>query len=212
MGQATLPYVGFGAAIFDYDNDGRLDLAIANGHVIDNTAQVRQGSTYAQPRLLFRNIGNRKFADVSSQSGPAFAAQSVGRTLVVGDVDNDGDLDILITSSGQRPALLRNDGGSRQHAIDVRLVGVKSNRDGIGARVKALIGAVTAVREARAGSSYLGQNDARIHLGLGAAAIVDRLEVKWPSGTNEVLTRVQADAVITVTEGQGITRRTPFKR
>ncbi len=212
LGLPTLPFVGFGAALFDYDNDGRLDVAIANGHVVDNTAQVRAGSKYAQRRLLFHNADGRRFVEEGGSSGSGFAVEKVGRTLAVADVDNDGDLDVLVTNNGQSADLLRNDGGNRNHALQLRLVGTRSNRDAIGARVLMTIGSSTQVREVKAGSSYLGQNDTRVHFGLGPALRADRLEVRWPNGHSETFQQVQANAIVTIVEGEGITRRVAFRR
>jgi len=211
----TLPWVTFGLAWFDYDNDGRLDLALANGHVIDNTSMVRAGSKHAQPRLLFHNNGNRTFTDVSRDAGPDFYVDRVGRTLVVGDIDNDGDLDVLVTNNGQPVDLLRNDvdrGDRRNKALLVRLSGTRSNRDGIGATVRLTSEGATQTREVKAGSSYLGQNDTRVHFGLGMAASADRLEIRWPSGMTDTLTAVAANQIVTVSEGQGVTARTPLRR
>ena len=131
----TLPFVGFGVAFFDADNNGTLDLSIVNGHVIDNTAVFRPGSSHAQRQLLFQNTNGRRFAEVSRQAGPGFAAQTVGRTLITGDIDNDGDVDLVVTNNGGALDVLRNDAARDRHALEVRVVGVRSNRDGIGARV-----------------------------------------------------------------------------
>lgn len=210
IGPATLPFVGFGAALFDYDNDGRLDLAIANGHVVDNTAQMRAGSTFAQRRLLFRNADGRRFVEVGRRSGPGFARDRVGRTLATADIDNDGDLDLLITNNGQTADLLRNDGGNRRHALIVRTEGRTSNRDGIGARLRLTTRTMTQVREVKAGSSYLGQNDTRVHFGLGDTTEIDQLEVRWPSGRVDVIPRPPVNVAMTVVEGEGATRRVPF--
>ncbi len=212
IGAATLPYVTFGAAWLDYDNDGRLDLALANGHVVDNTDRVRPGSTHAQPRLLFHNTGNRTFAEVGREAGPDFRGSKVGRTLIVGDVDNDGDPDILVTNNGQAPDLLHNRSGHRGNSVILQLVGTRSNRGAIGARIGVSAGGASIVREVKAGSSYLGQNDARIHVGLGSAARVDRIEIRWPSGRVDVVPETTANAILTITEGQGVTRRVPFTR
>ena len=139
-GPPSLPLVGFGAVFLDYDNDSSLDLAIVNGHVVDNAAVFHTGSSYAQRRLLFRNLGGRRFADVSRLSGPGFAVERVGRGLAAGDIDNDGDLDLLVTNNGQAAELLRNRGGNRGGALLVRLVGTQSNRDGVGARLRLTTG------------------------------------------------------------------------
>ncbi len=212
IGRATLPFVGFGVVFFDYDNDSNLDLAIVNGHVVDNTALFRAGSTHAQPRLLFRNEGRSRLVDVSNAVGSGFRERKVGRTLVAGDIDNDGDLDVLVTNNGQSVDLLRNDGGNRNNAIVVRLVGTRSNRDGIGARLRVTTGKKTQLREVKAGSSYLGQNDLRVHVGVGTATVIDRLEIFWPSGRMETIERLPANAIVTVVEGEGVTKSTPFHK
>lgn len=212
IGPATLPLVGFGTVLFDYDNDGHADLAIVNGHVVDNTALFRAGSSYAQRRLLFHNPGNRRFSDVSANAGSGFGVEKVGRTLVAGDIDNDGDLDLLLTNTGQAVDLLRNDGGNRNNSVLIRLTGNRSNRDGLGARIRVTAGATTWMRESKSGSSYLGQNDTRVHVGVGQATEIDRIEVRWPSGATDTLSRVPVNSVISITEGQGLTKRTPFQR
>jgi hypothetical protein len=211
IGPATLPFVGFGVVFFDYDNDSDLDLAEVNGHVIDNVAQVRNGGRHAQRRLLLQNTGGR-FRDVSAQSGPAFATDSVGRTLASGDIDNDGDLDLLVTNNGGPAELLRNDGGDRANALLVKLVGEKSNRDGIGARLRLTAGPRTQVRDVASGGSYQGQNDLRVHFGLADRTRAERIEIRWPSGSMEQLTDVPANQIITVREGKGIVASTPFSR
>jgi hypothetical protein len=195
----------------DHDNDGDLDLAIVNGHVIDNIAMFRNGAKHAQKRQLLENTGGR-FRDASGQSGPGFAEEKVGRTIASGDVDNDGDLDFLVTNNGERADLLRNDGGSRRHALLLQLIGTRSNRDAIGARLRLTSGAVTQVREVTSGSSYLGQNDPRVHVGVGGATIVDRLEIRWPSGRTEVVQNVAANQRVVIREGAGIVNRTAFQR
>lgn len=212
LGVATLPFVGFGVVVFDYDNDDRLDLAIANGHIMDNAPLVRSGATYAQRNLLFHNQDGRRFGEVGLSSGPGFALTKVSRGLASADIDNDGDLDLLVANSGQTADLLRNDGGNRRNALLVRLIGTKSNRDGVGARLRFASGGRTQVREARSGSSYLSQNDSRIHIGLDTATRVDRLEVRWPSGAIEVIRDVAANNIVTIREGQGLVRAEPFAR
>ena len=211
LGPATLPFVGFGVVFFDFDNSGALDLAIVNGHVIDNTALFRAGSTHAQRKLLFRNLNGRRMQEIGSVAGTGFARAGVGRTLIVGDVDNDGDLDLLVTNNGQAPELLRNrtSGGN---AVLLRLVGVASNRDALGARVSVTAAGRTQVREVKSGSSYLGQNDLRLHVGLGTATSVDRVDIRWPSGRVERLDTMPANRVVTVQEGRGVTASAPFAR
>jgi hypothetical protein len=210
LAEATRPFVGWGTTFFDYDNDGDLDLVIANGNTIDNIAEVQQGNTYPQPKLLLRNEGDSKFRDVTAASGPGFALVKPGRGLAVADFDNDGDLDIVVVNVGQRPDLLRNDGGNRRNSLLVRTIGTTSNRDGIGARIKIHVGGTAQMREIRAGSSYLSQHDMRAHFGLGSASQVDRLEVRWPSGNIDVLRNVRANQIITVKEGQGLVQQQSF--
>jgi hypothetical protein len=213
MGPVTLPFLGFGVAFMDYDNDTDLDVAIANGHVLDNAGLFRSTSKYAQRKLLLRNEGKGRFAEVGRQAGPGFALEKVSRALVTGDIDNDGDLDLLVSNNGQPADLLQNEANGRSgNAVLVRLRGRESNRDGIGARLTATIGSRRLVREVRAGSSYLGQNDNRVHLGLGGSMAIDRLEIRWPSGRVEIVKAVSAQAVVTIAEGQGITERHPLIR
>jgi hypothetical protein len=212
IGRATMPFVGFGAVFLDYDNDGDLDLAIANGHVLDNAEYFSPGATYAQRNLLFHNEGGGRLKEVGPLSGPGFSLVKVSRGLAAADVDNDGALDLLVTHNGQAVDLLRNEGGARNNALLVRLVGTKSNRDGIGARLRLTAAGKTEVREVKAGSSYLSQNDLRAHFGIGRATRIDRLEIRWPAGGTEVIPNVPVNHIITVVEGQGMTGRTPFIR
>jgi hypothetical protein len=205
----TLPWVGFGVAFFDADNSGELDLAIVNGHVIDNTARFRAGSSHAQPRLLFRNAGGRRFSEVGREAGPGFTGPGVGRTLVAGDLDNDGDVDLVTTANGGAAEVLRNQGAGRGAALIVQLTGAR-NHHAIGARITVAAGGRTQMREVKSGSSYLGQNDLRAHVGLGTAARADELRIRWPGGVTETLRNVAAGQIITVTEGKGITARMPF--
>jgi len=212
IGFPTLPFVGFGVAFLDFDNDSQLDIAIANGHILDNAPQFRAGSTYRQRKLLFRNATLRRFVEVGRASGPGFAAETVGRGLAVGDVDNDGDLDLLVTNNGQDAELLRNDGGNRANALLVRLRGAGGNTAAIGARIRLTSGSRTQIRDVKAGSSYLSQNDLRAHFGLSVAARADRIEVVWPSGRTETVANVPANQIITIEEGRGIVAHQPFSR
>ncbi|HKE87933.1 MAG TPA: CRTAC1 family protein [Vicinamibacterales bacterium] len=212
FGYATLPFVGFGVVFLDYDNDGHLDIAIANGHIMDNAPLYRAGATYAQRNLLFHNQTARRFKEVGRSAGPGFALEKVSRGLASADIDNDGDLDLLVTNNGQTGDLLRNDGGNREYSLLVRVIGVKSNRDGIGTRLRLTAAGRTQVREVKTGSSYLSQSDPRVHFGLGSVARVERLELRWPSGRTEIVQDVPANHLITVREGEGMVGATPFAR
>ena len=211
VGPATRPYVGFGVVFVDYDNDTRLDIAIVNGNVMANVAQVRARGTLAQRKLLLRNTGER-FVDVTNEAGPGFALEGVGRALASGDVDNDGDLDLLVVNNGDRPNLLRNDGGNAGGAVLVQAVGTTSNRSGIGTRLTLTTGEGRQVREVQSGSSYLAQNDPRAHFGLGRAERAERLEIRWPDGSTDVVENLAANQRVVVRQGQGIVSRSPLAR
>jgi hypothetical protein len=208
VGPVTRPYVGFGVVFFDYDNDTRLDIGIVNGNVMVNVAQVRARGKLAQRKLLLRNIGER-FVDATKEAGPGFALEGVGRALAAGDVDNDGDLDLLVMNNGDRPNLLLNDGHAG-NALLVQAVGTTSNRTGIGTRLTLWTGKRRQVREVTSGSSYLAQNDLRAHFGLGPAERAERLEIRWPDGSTEVIEDVAANLLVTVRQGKGIVNRTPL--
>ena len=222
LGPATRPYVGFGVAFVDYDHDTQLDIAIANGHVMANAGQLRAGAKYAQRNLLLRNNGGR-FVDMKAAAGPGFVPELVSRGLVAGDIDNDGDLDLLITNNGAEANLLLNEGGSNRNGILVRLIGAKSNaaeglretgsnRSAIGARLFLSVGSGRFLREVQSGSSYLGQPDLRVHFGLGGATRADRLEIRWPSGATETVENLPASHIFTIGEGKGVVSRVPFTR
>jgi hypothetical protein len=164
--------------------------------------------------------GGRRFAEMSKQAGPGFATPAVGRTLISGDIDNDGDVDLVITNNGGGLEVLRNNVGRERHALEVRVAGVRSpstplrasNSDGIGARVTITAQGRTQMREVKSGSSYLGQNDLRVHFGLGEITRVETLEVRWPTGDVETIRDVAADQILTITEGKGISGRSAFVR
>src|SRR5258706_4032143 len=218
IGFPTLPFVGFGVAFLDFDNDTQLDIAVANGNILDNAAQLRAGATYMQRKLLFRNLANRRFGEVGRMAGPAFSTERVSRGLAVADIDNDGDLDLLVANNGQDVELLRNDlnnlsrGGNRANALLVRLRGAGANTDAIGARIRLSVGSRTQIRDVKAGSSYMSQNDLRAHFGLGTAARADRVEVVWPSGRMESVANISANQIVTIAEGKGIVAQQPFSR
>jgi hypothetical protein len=204
VGEATLPYVGFGAVFQDYDNDTDIDLAVANGDVLDNVRLLRDSSSYEQLNLLLRNDGKGVFKRVGPSSGPGFTLKRPSRSLVSGDLDNDGDMDLLVGNAGETADLLRNERGNRANFLLIRTIGSKSNRDGIGAQLRLTANGQTSIRQVSAGSSYLGQNDLRVHFGLGRATVAERLEIRWPSGLVDVLENVKANQILTVLEGKGI--------
>jgi hypothetical protein len=212
VGAATLPFVGWGLALADFDNDADLDAAIADGAVLDNVSYFRDGASYPQRNLLLQNNGAGRFTDVGLRSGPGFALQKVSRGLAVGDLDDDGDLDMLVNNNGETADLLRNDNGNRNNALLVRTIGSKSNRDGIGARLKLYIGGKVLARDVKAGSSYMGQNDLRVHFGLAQAERAERLEIAWPSGLTDVLHDIDANEILTVREGAGLVESAPFQK
>ena len=198
MGSAFLP-LGFGTKMFDFDNDGDLDIHITNGHVIDNVKLFQPNLTYAQKDLLFENIGG-KFRDISAQAGPALQGLRVGRGLAVADFDNDGYPDVVISSLGQRPALLRNLGARSGNWLMLRAKGTKSNGFGLGATVKLQTTEGTQIREVNNVASYLSSHDTRLHFGLGQAKIVQQIEISWPSGTRQVLKDVAVNQTVVVEE------------
>ena len=185
--------------MFDFDNDGDLDIYVTNGHVIDNIKLYQPALSYAQKDLLYENIGGR-FRDVSSQSGPAFQVERVGRGLAVGDFDNDGNLDVVIANLGRAPALLRNQGVSGGNWIVIRAKGRKSNSFGLGANVEVETSDKKQVKEINNVASYLSSNDIRLHFGLGKAKTIQRIEVLWPSGLRQVLKDVAVNQILAVEE------------
>ena len=199
LGAHSYQMSGFGTRFVDYDNDGWRDLFIANGHVLDNIARYHAEVAYAERKTVYRNARG-VFSPASDTLGPDMLKPMVSRGAAFGDYDNDGDIDILVSNNGQPPQLLRNDGGNRGHWLQVRLVGVRSNRDGIGAKIKVVAGGATQVDEAKGGVSYQSAHDPRIHFGLGPAERVELIEVRWPSGAVQRLTDVGIDRVVTVKE------------
>jgi len=185
VAETTLNFVGFGTFFFDYDNDGWLDLFVANGHIIDNIELFSSLATYEERNFVFRNTGEGTFSEVGATLGEAMSRDNVGRGAVSGDFDQDGDPDVLVTRCGQSAQLLRNDGDGSDRSLSLRLVGRTGNRDGIGVRVIARIGDRVLVRELKAGVSYLSQGSLELHFGLDAASRVDELEIRWGSGPAE---------------------------
>jgi len=198
---------GFGACFMDYDNDGSCDVFMANGHILDNIQLYHTDTQYAEPKLMFRNIGKGVFENVSDRLGQDFQLHRVSRGAALADFDNDGDLDLLVNNNGQRPQLFRNDGGNRNHWLQILLVGTKSNRDGVGARVKVVSGGRFLYDQRKGGRSYQSAHDPRLHFGLGQNPVVDSIEIRWPSGTVTRLENLRSDQVITVKEGAGVVPR-----
>jgi hypothetical protein len=204
LGQPSLPYLGWGTKFFDMDNDGWLDLFIACGHVYPQMDNVRGSAAYAEPMLLHRNLRNGTFEEVSKPAGLADMPLESRRGAAFGDIANNGNIDIVVLNVGKPPSLLLNTNKSSNHRVLFHLIGAKSNRAAIGARVTIHTAGVMQFDEVRGGGSYLSQNDLRLHFGLGSAAKIDTVEVRWPSGKVENLKDVAADKIYTIVEGQGI--------
>jgi hypothetical protein len=199
LGSGYIP-LGFGTKFFDADNDGDLDIYVTNGHVIDNVKLYQPNLSYAEKDLLYENVGGGQFRDVTAAAGPALQAERVGRGLAVADFDNDGSLDVVISSLGQRPFLLRNVTAAKNNWLMIRAKGQKSNSFGLGATVTITTSEGQQVREISNVASYLSSNDVRLHVGLGKATIVQRLEIRWPSGVTQVLENVKVNQVLVVEE------------
>ena len=209
LGKASRMTLGFGCFFFDADLDGLLDLLVVNGHIDDRVARTGRVN-YAETPHLFHNRGKGQFVDVAREAGADFAAPKVGRGAAFGDIDLDGDLDILITTNGGPAALYRNDLSQGRNSFRLTLRGVKSNRDAIGAHVRVKTGNAVQTRMVRTGSSYLSQSELPLTFGLGSASTADDVSIDWPSGTKQRLTGLRAGRSYVVTEGSGITSESPF--
>lgn len=200
-GNISLPYLAWGVNFFDFDHDGFQDIFIANGHIHDNVTLIDSSTTYAQPNHLFWNKGDGTFADITVGSGSGFALLRSSRGSAVGDLDNDGDLDLVVSNVGAGVDILRNDGGHHSgYWLNLKLVGTVSNREAIGARVLIKAGEHTQVREVQSGSSYLSQNDLRLHFGVGTEDKVE-LEIRWQSGTLQRFENVSVNRFVKIVEG-----------
>ena len=213
---AHTQFLGWGCGFFDFDNDGWPDILICNGHVYPEVEQLKTEAGYPQRKLLYHNLHNSRFADVSLQAGPGISDPAPCRGCAFGDFDNDGDIDVVVNTVNDYPQLLRCDSKLDNNWIKIRTIGTKSNRSGIGARLTCITHPAGETKphqqidEVRSGGSYISQSDLRIHFGLGKAEKVDMLEIRWPSGHVDTLKDVKANQLIFVKEGEGIVRTMQF--
>jgi hypothetical protein len=209
VGRASLVTLGFACFFFDYDNDGWPDIFVANGHIENEIERVQKRVKYAEPPHLFRNLGGGKFQEVAPALGAGFNTPKVARGAAYGDIDNDGFLDLLITTNGGRAYLYHNEGG-KNRSLRIRLVGTKSNRDGIGSVVRITAGTDKQWQMLRSGSSYLSQSELVLTFGLGTHDKADAVEIQWPSGQTDKLTNMNAGQMVTVEEGKGMVSNRPL--
>jgi enediyne biosynthesis protein E4 len=211
VGRASLVTLGFGCFFFDYDNDGWQDIFVADGHIENEIERVQKRVSYAEPPHLFRNLGAGKFQEVTQQSGQVFAAPKVARGAAYADIDDDGALDLLVMTNGG-PAYLFHSEGATNHSLRVKLEGTRSNRDGIGAIVRVTSGTDKQWKMVKSGSSYLSQSELVLTFGLGDKNSADQIEIQWPSGQVDKLSKVPAGQTIVVQEGKGIASSRPYKK
>jgi enediyne biosynthesis protein E4 len=204
-------YLGFGVGFFDFDNDGWKDLFLANGHVYSQIAGRKLHLSYREPKVLYRNLGNGRFEDVSAKAGPAIRAENLGRGCAFGDFDNDGDVDVVVNNLDGPPSVLRNDGGNRNNWIMIKCVGTRSNRSAIGTRVKVSSGGHSQIDEVMSASGYYSQNDLRLHFGLGRATQADVVDLSWPSGLKESFRNLPANRLFVLQETKGILDTRKFR-
>jgi hypothetical protein len=198
-------YVCWGAGFMDYDNDGWTDIFHVTGHVYPEIENYHLDATFKTPRLVYRNLGNGKFKDVSAQMGPGVAERFSSRGCAFGDYDNDGDLDVLVLNMNDRFSLLRNDGGNKNNWIKLKLIGTHCNRTAVGARARVVTGKHAQTDEVHCGTSVMSQSDLRLHFGLGDAKEIDSIEIKWPTTQKtEKFTKIEANQILTIKEGSGI--------
>ena len=203
VGRATLVTLGFGCFFFDYDNDGWQDIFVADGHIEDQIEHVQKRVSYAEPPHLFQNLGGGKFTEVTAKMGDAFGKPKVARAAAYGDIDGDGFPDILLTTNAGPTYLFHSEGGTN-HSVRLKLVGTKSNRDGIGAVVRVVAGSDKQTKMLRSGSSYLSQSELVLTFGLGGKTKADSVEIVWPSGQVDKLANIDAGQTVTVQEGKGV--------
>jgi len=213
IGRASLLTLGFGCFFFDYDLDGWPDVLVANGHIDADIQRVQANVKYAMPPHLFRNLGKGRFEEVTKSLGQAFATPRVGRGAAYADINNDGRLDLLLSTNGGPVYLFRNEAegaAASNDSLRIKLTGTKSNRDGIGATVRLTSGGETQTQMLRSGSSYLSASELVLTFGLAQLDKADNIEIRWPSGQQDHLSNAPAGQTITVTEGKGITASRPF--
>jgi len=210
LGQASYPLVGWGTGFFDMDNDGWPDLFVANGHVYPQMDEVKSSDPYRQPLLLYRNNRDGTFEEVAGAAGLGTIPPNSRRGAAFGDIFNTGNVDIVVTNMDGPPTLLMNRNQDGYHRVLFHFIGTKSNRAAIGARVTVRAGSLVQFDEVRGGSGYLSQNDLRLHFGLGSAATLDSVEVRWPSGLVEKFAQLSADAIYTMVESKGVTASIPL--
>jgi hypothetical protein len=202
LGKISIPMSGFGTRFFDYNNDGLVDLFVLNGHPFGPIQKVFPETTYAEPPFLFENTG-KGFREVAAEHGAVLKKFYLGRGLAIGDIDNDGDSDMLLMNAGEPPLLLRNDGGNQNSWLGLKLVGAKSNRDSIGAKVTVRAGSLRRAKQILGGTSYCSASDLRLLFGLGKSQKVDEVEVRWPSGIITTLKNVVINRYLTIKEDDG---------
>jgi enediyne biosynthesis protein E4 len=197
-------YLGWGCGFVDIDNDGWQDIFQACGHVYPELEKAGLDIPFKEPKILYRNLRDGRFEDVSARAGPGVVLASSARGVAFGDYDNDGDMDIVINNMNQTPILLRNDGGEKKRWLKVKVLGTQSNRTGLGARVRVVAGGHAQMDEVRSGGSYISQNDLRLHFGMGAVEQADLVEVRWPSGRVDTLKNVATNQLLWIKEGAGL--------
>ena len=212
LGDVGWLFTTFGAKFLDYDNDGWKDILLADGQTFPQMDRYSTGITYAERNLLFHNQHDGMFQEVGLGSGPGLAIKKVSRGLATADYDNDGDLEFMISNMNGSPDLIRHARKNANHSILIKTEGVKSNRDGIGTKVRVIAGGLTQYDEVRSGGSYLSSSDLRLHFGLGAAAKIDRLELTWPSGQKGIVENPPVDHILVVREGAGLVESKPFRK
>jgi hypothetical protein len=213
IAQGSLPYVSWGTGLIDFDNSGLLDLLIASGHVYPDVDTVPRNVKYREPLLLYHHKGNRTFDEIALRTGSDSVGLNDGpmysrRGVAFGDINNDGNMDMVIFNVAAPPSLFLNDSKNSNHRVLFKLVGTKSNRGAVGARINVTSATRSQIEEVKAGSSYLSTSDSRLHFGLAADTVMDKVEIRWPNGNLETLRNIPADAIYTITESQGITATT----